>query len=64
MKLSLSIGPPACCLDAVVTDSGGGVQRLADLTLGELTAAFGIVGPGTGEAVGLQLQGDRVLVGP
>ena len=50
-------------LDAVVADCGRGVERLVDLTGVELTALLRVVGPRAGEAVGLQLEGDRVLVG-
>ena len=56
--------PCGLLLDAVVADRSRGVQRLADLAGLELIALLGVVGPRAGEAVRLQLEGDRVLVGP
>ena len=51
-------------LDPVVADRRGRVDRLLDLArVVELVAVGGIAGPHAGEAVGLQLERDRVLVG-
>ena len=50
-------------LNAIVADGRRGVQRLVDLAGLELTTLLRVVGPHAGEAVGLQLEGDGVLVG-
>ena len=54
---------PASLLDPVVADGARPLQRLVDLRSGvELVATVSVVRPHSGEAVGLQLECDRVSV--
>ena len=50
-------------LQRVVADLVGGVERLLDVARLEQTLLVGVIGPDTGEAVGLQLDAHRKLVG-
>ena len=69
MRERVLVDPPAAevLLDEVVADPRGGVERAGDVVGGDLLDerrtglvghGLGVVGPGAGVAVGLQLQPD------
>ena len=52
-------------LQAIVSHGAGGVQRRLDIALlDDVLGAVGMIGPDTGEAVGLQLYPDRDRIRP